>query len=199
MIQAIVDSSEPQQRYIGFRRVEISRRGIHPQAVAIACPRYLFPGADRHRMPKQPAEPSHVELDFLELTSTVGSCSFCQRCHCGERARHGEAGFGRKRDQRGTLVGAEWIGLIAPIEKMGIRPNRVIAVLCSVVVCKEPFRFFVDAATFEVGQCTEQKARHSAIRSNLLAHLQPKRSGLLLPSSWEAKDEVLGELSATLT
>src|SRR5215471_10644225 len=27
---------------------------------------------------------------------------------------------------------------------------------------------------------------------------QLKRSGLLLPSSWEAKDEVLGELSATL-
>jgi len=38
------------------------------------------------------------------------------------------------------------------------------------VVCKEAFRFFVDAATFEVGQCTEQKARHSAIRSNLVAH-----------------------------
>ena len=122
-------------------------------------------------MPEQPAEPSHVELDFLELTSPVGSLSFCcQRCHCGERARHWETGFGRKLDQRGTLVGAEGIGLIAPIEKMGIRPNRVIAVLCSVVVCKEALRFFVDAATLEVGQCTEQKARHAAIRSNLLAH-----------------------------
>src|SRR5215831_6391580 len=66
----------------------ISRRGIHPQAVAIACARNLFPSADRHRMPEQPAEPSHVELDFLELTSPVGSRAFCQRCHCCERARH---------------------------------------------------------------------------------------------------------------
>src|SRR6516165_5005002 len=121
-------------------------------------------------MPEQPAEPSHVELDFLELTSPVGFRTFCQRSHCGERARHWETGFGRKLDQRGTLVAADGIGLIAPIKKMGIRPHRVIAVLCSVVVCKEAFRFFVDAATFEVGQCTEQKARHSAIRSNLLAH-----------------------------
>jgi hypothetical protein len=62
------------------------------------------------------------------------------------------------------------------------------------VVCKEPFRFFVDAATFEVGQCTEQKVRHSAIRSNLLAHFN-LNVAVYYRRRWEAKDEVVGELA----
>src|SRR5215469_2129778 len=106
---------------MGFRRVEIPRGGIHAQAVAIACPWNLLPSADRHGMPEQPAEPSHVELDFflvIKLASVRGFSSFHKRRHCGERARQRENWFGRKRDQRGTFVDAEGIGLIAPIEKM---------------------------------------------------------------------------------
>ena len=68
--------------------------------------------------------------------------------------------------------------------------------LCGLVECKEAFRFFVDAASFEVGQCTGQKARHSAIRSNLLAHFNLNVAVYLLPSSWEARDEVVGGLWA---
>jgi hypothetical protein len=124
-------------------------------------------------MPKQPTEPSHVELGIFsvfELAFPVGSRSFRQRRHCGKRASPGETRFGRKTGQRGTFILAEGIGLIAPIEKMGIRPNGVVAVLRSLVVCEQAFRFFIDAATFDVGQCAGEKARHSSIRSNLMAH-----------------------------
>jgi hypothetical protein len=55
-----------------------------------------------------------------------------------------------------------------PIEKTRIDPNGVIAVLGGVVVGEEAFRFSVDAATFEIGQCAGEKARHSSIRPNLL-------------------------------
>src|SRR3954447_18906894 len=104
-------------------------------------------------MPEQSAEPSPVEPDFFAvfgLASLGGSRSFHQRRHCGKRAGLGESGIGRKHDQRSGLKGAEGIGLIAPIKKMRTRPNGLIAVFGGVVVGEEAFRFFVDAATFDI-------------------------------------------------
>jgi hypothetical protein len=138
-------------------------------------------------MPEQLTEPSHVVLDFFsvfELTFPVGSRSSRQRLHCGECVGHGETWFGRKSDQRGAFIPAEGTGLISPIEKMGIHPNGLVAVLCSVVVCEQAFRFLIEAATFEVGQCAGEKARHSSIRSNLSAHFN---LNVALCSSWNAR------------
>src|SRR5713226_7748082 len=143
---------------------------VHAQAVAIARPGNFLPGADRHGVPEQTAEPSHVEpnsFDTFRPGSPGRSHAFRQRRHCGERADRREGGFSRKRDQRGTFIGAEGIGLIVPIEKMRIRPNGAIAVLSGMEEGVEMLGFFVDAGTFEVGKWAGEKARHSAICSNL--------------------------------
>jgi hypothetical protein len=54
-----------------------------------------------------------------------------------------------------------------PIEKMRIRPNGAIVVLRAMVVGEQAFCFSVDPATFKIGQCEEEKARHSSTRSTL--------------------------------
>src|SRR3990172_3911543 len=166
VVQAVVEARKPAQRQVGFRGVEISRRGVHAQAIAIARTRNFLPRADGHGMPKQATEPDGVQPNWVavfRIVSTGNPRSFRECRHCGKCSGVWEARSRRKHDRGSAFIGAEGIGLIISVEIMRIRPNGVIGVLRRLVVSEETFRFFVEAATWGIVPYAGEKARHSAV------------------------------------
>ena len=104
-------------------------------------------------MPKKTTDPLHIERN---LFAAVAHAAFSRRRglyqlrHCRERTNFRKAGVSWKRNQAGAVIGTEWSGLIAPIEKMRIGAHGIEGVLGGVVIREEALGFFVRAAAIEI-------------------------------------------------
>src|SRR5580693_8306378 len=128
--------------------------------------RDLLPSADCHGMPKQATEPDCVQLNWIAVFRIIVAgdpSSTAQGSYRAECSRVGEAGFGRKHDYRGTFISTKGIGLVVPVEVVGIRPNGVIGVLCGLVVGKKTLCIFVETCILGIAKYAREKARHSVI------------------------------------
>src|ERR1700682_2735087 len=98
-------------------------------------------------MPKQTAQPDRVRPDWATVFRFVfrgDACSPAERSHCSECSGVREARLRRKHGHRGAFIGAKWIGLIAPVEIMGVRANGLIGVLRCLVIGEETLCFLVE-------------------------------------------------------
>src|SRR5579871_908741 len=109
--------------------------------------RDFLPRTDCHGMPKQATEPHCVQPDWIaifKIIFTGDPNSTAEGSYRAERSRVGEARLRRKQRYGGAFIGAEGIGLIAPVEMVGILPDGAIGVLRGLVVGKKTFCVFVD-------------------------------------------------------
>src|SRR5712692_403719 len=157
-------------RQISFRGMKISGRRVDAQAVTAARAGDFFPSADGHGMPKQAAEPDRIQRDRVtvpRIIFTGGPRSFAERPHCAERSGVREARRKCKHGHRGAFINTERIGLIPPVEIMGIRANGVIGMLGGLVISEETLGFLVETGGMGIVPYAGEKARHSTIRCRL--------------------------------
>src|ERR1017187_7170344 len=106
-------------------------------------------GADRHGVPEQLTEPDLVPRSWIVIFNFIvagHACSGRKQCHGSECSDVWKARFRREQDNWRTLISAERIRLIIPIEIMRSGVNQLKGMLRNLVKGQYTMRFFVEAA-----------------------------------------------------